>query len=77
VGKDPLHGNIGYVIELFEKSFKAKIDSRGRIYLPKGVRERLSLKPGEKVYIKINGESLIVYTVKAIKKQLAETAGNF
>jgi len=71
-----LHGNISHVVELFERAFKAKVDGRGRIYLPKGVRERLSLKPGDKLYILIDGETFMAYTIGAIKKQLAEATGN-
>jgi AbrB family looped-hinge helix DNA binding protein len=67
-----MHGNLSHIMELLEESFMAKIDERGRIYLPKSVRKRLSLKPGDGVYIKISGEAFTVYTIKAIEKQLAE-----
>lgn len=71
-----MHGNISHLIELLEKAFKAKVDERGRIYLSKSLRERLSLKPGDKLYILINGETFIAYTLKAIKKQLAKATRN-
>jgi AbrB family looped-hinge helix DNA binding protein len=72
VGLDPLSGNRISIIELLDKLFKSKLDERGRMYIPKTVREKLSLNPGDKIYIKIEDESFIVLTTKAIKKQLGK-----
>jgi AbrB family looped-hinge helix DNA binding protein len=52
--------------------FKSKLDDRGRIYIPKPVRERLFIKPGDKMYIRIEDESFWVFTTRAIQKQLAK-----
>ena len=65
-----MSGNRISIIELLDKLFKSKLDERGRIYIPKIVREKLSLKPGDKIYIKIDDETLVVLTMKAIKKAI-------
>ena len=70
MGREPLSGNRISIIELLDKLFKSKLDERGRIYIPKTVREKLSLKPGDKIYIKIEDESFIVLTIKSVKKRL-------
>ncbi len=67
---NPLSGNKMSIIELLDKLFKSKLDERGRIYIPKNVREKLSLNPGDKIYIRIEDESFIVLTLKAVKKRL-------
>lgn len=72
MGLNPLSGNRINIIELLDKLFKSKLDARGRIYIPKTVRKKLSLKPGDKIYIKIEDESFIVFTTKAIKKRLVK-----
>lgn len=72
MGLDPLSGNRISIIELLDKLFRSKLDERGRMYIPKTVREKLSLNPGDKIYIKIEDESFIVLTTKAIKKQLGK-----
>jgi len=70
VGKNPLNGKKINIIQLLDKLFKSKLDERGRIYIPKTVRKRLFLRAGDKIYIKIEDESFLVLTTKAIKKQL-------
>ena len=72
MGLNPLSGNRISIIEILDKLFRSKLDERGRIYIPKPVREKLSLKPGDKIYIRIEDESFIVLTVKAIKKRLVK-----
>lgn len=67
-----MSGNRISIIELLDKLFRSKLDERGRMYIPKTVREKLSLNPGDKIYIKIEDESFIVLTTKAIKKQLGK-----
>ncbi|MCW3976997.1 MAG: AbrB/MazE/SpoVT family DNA-binding domain-containing protein [Candidatus Bathyarchaeota archaeon] len=59
-------------IELLDNLYKSKLDDRGRIYIPKPVRERLSIKPGDTIYLKTNEESFSVFTRRAIKKQLTK-----
>ena len=48
----------------------------GRIYIPKTVREKLSLKLGDRIYIRIEDESLIVFTMNAIRKRLGKVTQN-
>jgi AbrB family looped-hinge helix DNA binding protein len=69
---DPLSGNRISIIELLDKLFKSKLDERGRMYIPKIVRERLSLKPGDKIYIRIEDEAFIVFTLEAIQKTIGK-----
>ena len=38
----------------------ATVSSKGQIAIPKSVRERLNLKPGTRVVIDIQGESLVM-----------------
>ena len=52
-------------LEMLESYFKSKVDSRGRIYIPKEAREKLSIKKGDKIYLKIQNDYLIVLTSKA------------
>ncbi|UCC27696.1 MAG: AbrB/MazE/SpoVT family DNA-binding domain-containing protein [Candidatus Bathyarchaeota archaeon] len=59
-------------IELLDNLYKSKLDDRGRIYIPKSVRERLSIKLGDTIYIKSNEESFSVFTRRAMKKQLTK-----
>lgn len=58
------------IFEDLEKVYIARIDERGRIYLPKVVRERLKMKFGDKLYVKISADHIAVYTTYAIKKRL-------
>lgn len=67
-----MNGNRTSIIELLDELFKSKLDERGRIYIPKIIREKLSLKPGDKIYIKVENESFMVFTAKAIKKRLVK-----
>ena len=39
---------------------EAKIDNKGRIFIPLEIRERLNIKPGEKVIFQVDQEKLIV-----------------
>lgn len=51
---------------MLESFFRSKVDSRGRIYLPKEAREKLSVKAGDRIYLKIEDDYIIVLTLKAI-----------
>lgn len=64
--------DINYVVKVLEKFFKTTLDERGRIYVPKEIRNRLSIKLGAKIYIKIQGDHLILYTTRAIRKELTQ-----
>ena len=54
-------------LEMLESFFKSKVDRRGRIYLPKEAREKLSIKTGDKIYLKIQNDCIIVLTSKAVR----------
>ncbi len=60
------------ILETLETLRIAKLDERGRIYLPKAVREQLQIKLGEKIYIKIEEEHLVLYTTSSLKKRLRQ-----
>jgi len=74
LGRHPLSGKneLAEILEALENLRKARLDDRGRIYIPKVVRERLQIKLGERIYIKIENDHFAVYTTKAIKKQLIQ-----
>ena len=55
--------------ELFKDLFRSKVDSRGRIYLPKKAREKLSVKAGDKIYLEVRSNRFIAYTTKAISQK--------
>jgi len=51
----------------------AKVDSRGRILLPRSVRKALGLKPRDSIVIKVEGDHAILkkaYEPKAILEKL-------
>lgn len=60
------------ILETLETLRIAKLDERGRIYIPKAIREPLQIKLGEKIYIKIEKEHLVLYTPSALRKQLRQ-----
>ena len=64
-------------VRMLENLFKTSLDGRGRLYLPKEVRDRLSIKEGDKIYIKVENNSLILYTTKMIAKELKNTPSIF
>lgn len=61
------------IFEDLENVCIARVDERGRIYLPKLVRERLRIEFGDKVYIKLLDDHITVYTAKAVRKRLPQT----
>ncbi len=60
------------IFEDLEKVYIARIDERGRIYLPKIVRERLQMKFGDKLYVKMLDDHIAVYTAHAVRKRLSQ-----
>lgn len=56
------------ITNIIEKFFQTRIDERGRIYIPQSVRERFSIKLGERLYIKIENDHFSIYTATTIKK---------
>jgi len=60
------------LLEALEKFRPVRIDERGRIYIPKAVRERLQIKLGDKVYIKTENDYFAVHTTRSVKKLLTK-----
>ena len=60
------------ILEALEKLWKTKLDERGRIYIPKEVRETLQITLGERIYVKLENDHFNVYTSKSIKRLLKE-----
>ncbi len=65
------------MIKMLEEFFKTALDDRGRIYLPKEIRDRFSIKEGDKIYIKVEGNRLVLYTAKMIEKELRKAPSAF
>ncbi len=55
--------------EILSKFAKTMVDDRGRVYIPKTFRERLTIKEGDEVYIKLEEDHLKVYTAKFLSKE--------
>jgi len=75
LGKHPLSGQneVADILEVLEKLCAVRLDERGRIYLPKIVREQLQIKLGEKIYLQIESDHFSVYTKRALKKRIMQT----
>lgn len=58
------------IFEDLEKVYIARLDERGRIYLPKAVRERLQMEFGDKLCVKILDDHIAVYTARAVRRHL-------
>jgi len=72
LGKRLLSGKneLADILEALETLYKARLDERGRIYIPKVVREGLQINLGDRIYIKIENDHFTVYTTRAVKKRL-------
>lgn len=46
---------------------EGKVGSKGELFIPKKIREKLGLKPGKKVKYKIEEERLIVEPIESIE----------
>ncbi len=52
---------VGHIIlECGNMLFKTRLDERGRITIPREIREKLGLKPGDHVLVKIQGNSIVI-----------------
>ncbi len=49
---------------------KIEIDDRGRLTLPSKIREKLLIKPGDKLSIKVNGDNSITIKKSPTKGQI-------
>jgi len=74
LGTHPLSGKnkLADILEALEKLYKARLDERGRVYIPKVVRERLQIKLGDRIYIKIENDHFSVYTTRSVKKSIMQ-----
>jgi AbrB family looped-hinge helix DNA binding protein len=68
---NPTNGKneLAEILAALEKFRTVRLDERGRIYVPKTIREKLQIKLGDKLYIKMENSHFAVYTSNAIKKQ--------
>lgn len=60
------------ILEALDRLCITKLDERGRIYIPKTLRERLQIRLGDKIYIKIENDHFTVYTVRGMKKRFMQ-----
>jgi AbrB family looped-hinge helix DNA binding protein len=58
------------IFEDLDKVYIARLDERGRIYLPKVLRERLQMRFGDKLCVKVLDDHIAVYTTNAVRKRL-------
>ena len=45
-------------------SLEVRLDERGRITIPREVRERLGLRPGERLLVRVQGDSIVIRRAK-------------
>ena len=53
----------------------AFFDKRGRVVIPKEIRERLSLNPGQSILIEVRGEELVLKPALKVETFIAELKG--
>ena len=53
---------------------KSKIGSKGEIFPPKEIREKLGLLPGTEIRIKVDNDKLLVQPIPRVKDLLKEPA---
>jgi len=63
---------MGNKVGMGDKMGKTEIDDRGRITLPAEIREKLLLKSGDKLTIKVNSDNLITIQKKPSKELIFE-----
>ena len=57
-------------IEYFASNFFyiTTLDDRGRIYLPKKIRNKLKVKAGERVYIYLNKDNVTIFSKQKLRQ---------
>lgn len=50
--------------------YKLKVGSKGELFLPKNIREKLGLKPGDKLLLKVSDNGLIIQKVPDLLEML-------
>ncbi|MDG6923009.1 MAG: AbrB/MazE/SpoVT family DNA-binding domain-containing protein [Nitrososphaerota archaeon] len=53
---------------------KTKVGSKGEIFPPKEIREKLGLRPGTEIDMKVEDDKLIVQPIPRVKDLLKEPA---
>jgi len=51
------------------------IDKRGRVVIPKELRERLDLKPEQSIFIEVRGKELVLKPALKVEKFMEELRG--
>lgn len=44
------------------------VDTKGRILIPKEIRERLNIKPGTKLFLKIENDRLVLLKATSVRE---------
>ena len=52
--------------------YKAKLDDRGRVYIPTELRKKLKLKAGSTLYIILSKEGIRIFSVEAFEKEISK-----
>ncbi len=63
-----------YSLRYLSKLQKTKIGSKGEIFPPKKIREKLGLLPGTEIDMKVEDDKLIVQPIPRVKDLLKEPA---
>ena len=60
---------LGRYEKLLETIEKTVVDDRGRIYIPKSIRNRLKIRIGDKLLIVPNDDYLVIRKMKSLKER--------
>ncbi len=52
-----------------------ELEDRGRILIPKNIRDDLNLKPGEKLLIEVEGEKITISPTVSKERFISELSG--
>jgi len=52
--------------------YKAKLDDRGRVYIPRELRKKLKLEAGSTLYIILSKEGIRIFSAKAFEKKVSK-----
>ena len=51
---------------------KRKVGSKGEIFPPKDIREKLGLRPGREIDLKVDGDKLVVQVLPKVREIISE-----
>ena len=57
--------------EFMNRVIKITMDNRGRIYLPKSLRNALKIQNDDELFVLMEGDCFCVYTAKGIEKKIS------